>query len=223
MQCPQCESSEAAFQAPVQKWLCSACLHEFESQDNVEGLPETKGVKRIFFSYGHDGNQELVDRFKKDLEVRGHQVWKDCERIGPWDDWKAKITEGIHESQMAIAFLSIHSTRDPGVCRNEIAMALQHFGTVYPIMVEAVPKESVPVSLTHLQWPDMSEWRAIREGSVSGVEFENWYSEKFSEILKHIEGDAGAFAGQSVIVRRALDPCTFDGKFEQYVEGFTGR
>jgi len=124
---------------------------------------------------------------------------------------------------MAIAFLSIHSTRDPGVCRNEIAMALQHFGTVYPIMVEAVPKESVPVSLTHLQWPDMSEWRAIREGSVSGVEFENWYSEKFSEILKHIEGDAGAFAGQSVILRRALDPCTFDGKFEQYVEGFTGR
>lgn len=103
------------------------------------------------------------------------------------------------------------------------AGSLQHFGTVYPIMVEAVPQESVPVSLTHLQWPDLSEWRAIREGLVSGVEFENWYAEKFREILKHIEGDAGAFAGQSVILRRVLDPCTFDGKFEQYVEGFTGR
>lgn len=223
MRCPLCESSETVFQAQVQKWLCSECLHEFVPEDNGEGLRESNTSKRIFFSYGHDGNQELVDRFKKDLEGRGHRVWKDCERIGPWDDWKAKITEGIHESQMAIAFLSIHSTRDPGVCRNEIAMALQHFGTVYPIMVEAVPQESVPVSLTHLQWPDLSNWRAIREGLVTGVEFENWYSGKFSEILKHIEGAAGAFAGQSVILRRALDPCTFDGKFEQYVEGFVGR
>ena len=120
MQCPLCESSETVFQTPVQNWLCSECLHEFVPQGEGDALPETKGGKRIFFSYGHDGNQELVDRFKEDLEARGHRVWKDCERIGPWDDWKAKITEGIHESQMAIAFLSIHSTRDPGVCRNEI-------------------------------------------------------------------------------------------------------
>ena len=222
-QCPLCESSGTVFQEQVQKWLCSECLHEFVPKGEGDALPETKGGKRIFFSYGHDGNQELVDRFKTELEARGHRVWKDCERIGPWDDWKAKITEGIHESQMAIAFLSIHSTRDPGVCRNEIAMALQHFGTVYPIMVEAVPQESVPVSLTHLQWPDFSQWRAIRDGLVAGVEFEDWYAIKFSEILKHIEGDAGAVAGQNVILRRALDPCTFDGKFEQYVEGFTGR
>ena len=96
---------------------------------------KTKNPKRIFFSYGHDGNRELVDRFKVDLEKRGHTVWIDYKDIGAWDDWKSRITQGIHDSQMAIAFLSMHSTRDPGVCRNEMAMALNHFGTLYPILL----------------------------------------------------------------------------------------
>lgn len=61
-----------------------------------------------------------MGRFKADLEARGHRVWIDYKEIGSWDDWKGSITRGIHDAEMAIAFLSIHSTRDPGVCRNEV-------------------------------------------------------------------------------------------------------
>jgi len=84
--------------------------------------------KSIFFSYGHDENQEIVERLKADLEKRDHKVWLDISKIRTWDDWRGSIAQGIHDSNMAIAFISFHSVRNPGVCRNEISMALQHFG-----------------------------------------------------------------------------------------------
>ncbi|MBL8829657.1 MAG: toll/interleukin-1 receptor domain-containing protein [Planctomycetaceae bacterium] len=36
---------------------------------------------RIFLSYGHDANEELVRRIKADLENRGHDVWFDKREI----------------------------------------------------------------------------------------------------------------------------------------------
>ena len=37
--------------------------------------------QRIFLSYGHDSNEELVRRIKTDLEKRGHDVWFDKSEI----------------------------------------------------------------------------------------------------------------------------------------------
>ena len=183
---------------------------------------KTKNPKRIFFSYGHDGNRELVDRFKFDLEKRGHTVWIDYKEIGTWDDWKSRITQGIHDSQMAIAFLSMHSTRDPGVCRNEMAMALNHFGTLYPILLEKLPMGSIPLTITHLQWPDLSSWRALKDGP-DPAEFERFYQEKLLEIVSRIEGEETRFASEADALRRLLLPSDFDGKFAQHLEGFIGR
>lgn len=36
---------------------------------------------RIFLSYGHDANEDLVRRIKADLEERGHDVWFDRSEI----------------------------------------------------------------------------------------------------------------------------------------------
>ena len=84
---------------------------------------------RIFLSYGHDSNEELVRRIKADLEKRGHDVWfdKNPEKekgIRPGDDWRRAITDGIVGSHRVLSFLSKHSTRDPGVCLDEIAIAI---------------------------------------------------------------------------------------------------
>jgi tetratricopeptide (TPR) repeat protein len=186
-------------------------------------MPSTKAAKpkRIFFSYGHDANRDLVDRFKADLEERGHQVWIDYKQIGTWDDWKGTITRGIHDAELAIAFLSIHSTRDPGVCRNEVAMALQHFGKVYPVLVEQVPQESIPVTIAHLQWPDLSRWREFRD--QEDLDFERFYEEKLLEIVSRVEGEAGRFASEAEVLRRALNPSGFEGRFARHLDGFTGR
>ena len=229
MKCPLCSSTDTAWKAKASKWECNACEERFEG-DAPAGNPEpvrphlpakAAKPKRIFFSYGHDANRELVDRFKADLEARGHQVWIDYTEIGSWDDWKGTITRGIHDSEMAIAFLSIHSTRDPGVCRNEVAMALQHFGKVYPVLVESVPLESIPVTIAHLQWPDLSRWREFRD--QEDLDFERFYEEKLLEIVSRVEGEAGRFASEAEVLRRALNPSGFEGRFARHLAGFTGR
>jgi tetratricopeptide (TPR) repeat protein len=231
MKCPHCASSDTVWKAKAGKWECNSCEERFEG-DSPENLASVSGghpmpsakaakPKRIFFSYGHDANRELVDRFKADLEKRGHQVWIDYKEIGTWDDWKGTITRGIHDAELAIAFLSIHSTRDPGVCRNEVAMALQHFGKVYPVLVEQVPEESIPVTIAHLQWPDLSRWREFRD--QEDLDFERFYEEKFLEIVSRVEGEAGRFASEAEVLRRALNPSGFEGRFARHLDGFTGR
>ncbi len=78
---------------------------------------------RIFLSYGHDTNEELVRRIKADLEQRGHDVWFDKNEIKFGDDWRSSITEGIARSHKFVSFLSKHSVRDPGVCCSGTAIA----------------------------------------------------------------------------------------------------
>jgi len=227
--CPYCGSFEIFYKPKVNKWECRLCEERFngespisESESAMSQNINTAQPKHIFFSYGHDANREIVERFKDDLEKRGHKVWIDYKQIGTWDDWRGTITRGIHDSQLAVAFLSIHSTRDPGVCRNEIAMALHHFGIIYPVLLEAIPWESIPATITHLQWPDLSHWRAIKQGEDS-MAFELFYEEKFLEIVSRVEGEATRFAAESEVLRRGLAPSVFDTKFAQHLDGFLGR
>lgn len=179
--------------------------------------------KTIFFSYGHDTNQELVEKFKADLEKRGHTVWLDIKDIGFWDDWKGKITRGINDSQMAIAFMSKHALRNPGVCRNEIALALSRFGIVYPVAVEADIYDDIPVTIRHLQWPDLGQWQAIRDAKVPGEDWTRWYEDRLIEMIYKIEGEATQFAEESQVLREVLAPSTFETRFAQHLQGFIGR
>ncbi|MCX8513264.1 MAG: toll/interleukin-1 receptor domain-containing protein, partial [Chthoniobacteraceae bacterium] len=211
------------FKAKLNKWLCTDCAETFDAPpvDATATPALAANPKRIFFSYGHDFNKPLIDRFKADLEKRGHSVWIDYKQLGTWDDWKGGITRGIHDSQLAVAFLSIHSTRDPGVCRNEVAMALHHFGMVYPVLVEKVPWESIPATIQHLQWPDLSDWQEKQQADTS--EFERFYEERLLEIISKVEGDATRFASEAEVLRRVLNPASSDGKFSQHLDGFIGR
>lgn len=97
----------------------------------------------IFFSYPHDNNAALVNRLKLDLEKRHHTVWFDEEEIKTGNDWRSKITRGILESDTVVAFLSKHSVRDPGVCLNEIAIALADKGDEAIVTVLVEPEKDV--------------------------------------------------------------------------------
>jgi tetratricopeptide (TPR) repeat protein len=223
MNCPSCSSSELFFKAKLNKWLCTDCGEMFEAPpvEKPTAPALAANPKRIFFSYGHDFNKPLVDRFKADLEKRGHSVWIDYKQLGTWDDWKGGITRGIHDSQLAVAFLSVHSTRDPGVCRNEVAMALHYFGMVYPVLLEKVPWDSIPATIQHLQWPDLSDWNEKQQ--VDASDFERFYEERLLEIINKVEGEATRFASEAEVLRRVLNPASFDGKFSQHLDGFVGR
>nr|ADI87656.1 tetratricopeptide domain protein [uncultured Nitrospirae bacterium MY2-1F]ADI87754.1 tetratricopeptide domain protein [uncultured Nitrospirae bacterium MY3-11A] len=101
---------------------------------------------RIFLSYGHDKNAELVKRIRADLEVRGHYVWIDESEIKSGDNWRRSITEGILSTDVVLAFLSKHSVRSPGVCLDEIAIAIgEKHGNIKTILTESEKEVSPPL------------------------------------------------------------------------------
>jgi hypothetical protein len=230
--CPKCGLNErVVFKNKAQEWECDKCEKHFDGA--APPVPfsvmsrfltgKTAHPKAVFFSYGHDGNKELVDRFKDDLEKRGHTVWIDYKEIGTWNDWKGKITQGIHDSELVLAFLSKHATREPGVCGNEIAMALNRFGTVYPVLLEPVNEVTPPVTISHLQWQDLSQWREIRDGKIEGKDWGRWYEEKLIQLITLVEGEASEFEGDINGLRAVLAPVKFISDIACHIPEFIGR
>lgn len=223
--CPECGHKHIVYKTKAGLWECEDCEVRFPGSSPgqpIGGLAAEP--KDVFFSYGHDDNAELVRQFRTDLEKRGHRIWFDEKDIGTWDDWKGTITRGIDHSEMAVAFMTAHSIRMPhGVCQNEIAIAMNRFGTVYPVVLEAGIAADIPVTVRHLQWPDLSDWKAIRAGNVQGIEWNRWYEEKLLSVVEKIEGEATNFANETGTLRRALQPTSFESRIAQHVPGFVGR
>jgi hypothetical protein len=179
---------------------------------------------RIFLSYGHDANEELVRRIKADLEMRGHDVWFDKSEIRFGDDWRHSITDGILKSNRVLSFLSKHSTRDPGVCRDEIAIAIGvKGGNIQTILVEREQEVQPPVNIGHIQWLDMHDWKKRRAAGEGA--WEQWYQAKLAEIVRVVESnESRRFAGEIETLNDHLKPIKSDARIYQLLKkGFYGR
>lgn len=213
MNCPHCQADATKV---GDFWICPT-----HGQ-----LPEPKPFAplRIFLSYGHDANEELVRRIKADMENRGHDVWFDKSEIKFGDDWRRSITEGITGSQKFVAFLSKHSTRDPGVCRDEIGIAIGvKKGNIQTILVESEQEVKPPPGIGATQWLDMHDWKERR--AAGEAEWESWYQEKFAEIVRVVESDESRrFAGEIEKLQGYLKPIESDSRiYELLKKGLTGR
>lgn len=174
---------------------------------------------KIFFSYPHDPNAPFVERIKAGLEARGHDVWFDQSEIKSGDDWRSKITRGILDSETVVAFLSKHSVRDPGVCLNEIAIALAEKGdeAIVTVLVEPEREVSAPVSITHIQWLKMEE-------HLSNGADEGWYRTHFDELVEVIEHPASATRNAELEqLKQVLHPLSFNADIAYHLPRFTGR
>ncbi len=180
--------------------------------------------KVVFFSYPHGEDEELVRLFVDALSRRGHKVLTDWMFIQQWDDWRGRITACIHQSQMAVAFLSAHALREGGVCRNEIAIASNRLGVVYALLLERGIEDSIPPSLRDLQWPDLSGWKDIRAGKVPGVEWTGWYARRLKDTIDKVEGEeAGELVAEFQALLQVLRPEGFESRFAQHLPDFVGR
>ena len=219
--CPSCRAP-GSFSRKRSSYFCADCESWFEAPapDAVE--KPKKSTIRVFLSYGHDGSSaELVARISQDLEREGINVWVDSNRIRFGDDWRQSITEGIQASTHVLAFLSKHSTRKPGVCRQEIAIALgPGKAHVYTVLVEPEKEVSPPLLISHLQWLDMQQWQSLRE--LDGERFEAWYQEKLGEILSVLRSSE-PFSGDITLLEQWLKPSDCVADMVQAEDGFTGR
>lgn len=189
---------------------------------------------RIFLSYGHDANEPLVRRIKTDLEKLGHDVWFDKNDIRPGDNWRRSITEGILHCDRFLSFLSKHSTRDPGVCRDEIAISIGvKDGNIQTILVESEAEVQPPVSISQVQWLDMHDWKAGHgivqtangQPATGDAAWESWYQGKLDEIRRIVESEQSRqFAGEIERLNEYLKPIKSHARIKQLLEkGFFGR
>lgn len=214
--CPQCKQQLTQV---GDFWICP-------KHGQVSTHPSSVGSHplRIFISYGHDANEELVRRIKADLEERGHDVWFDKNDIKFGDDWRRAITDGITDSNRVLSFLSKHSTRDPGVCLDEVAIAISVKGcNIQTILVECEAEVQPPPSIGHIQWLDMHDWKERR--TADPVAFDTWYKDRLAEIVRVVESDESLrFAGEIDTLCGYLRPITSDSRISTLLcKGFVGR
>ena len=186
-------------------------------------------MMKLFFSYGHDANAWLVMRLAEDLRAAGHEVWLDAEKIRPGDDWRRAILDGEMANKQVLAFLSRHAVRESSVCLDEIAIALHLLGgQIIPILLEPESEVQPPVSVTHVQWLDLSGWPAER--AKGEAEFAVWYAAQLQAIRAILaDPQRAAFAGEIERLHGLLLPPEPAWRGHQarrigaLLEGFVGR
>ena len=178
---------------------------------------------RLFLSYGHkegdiaaDIRDYLVNKYGQD------NVWFDRTNIVHGDDWREKIAEGIHASNGVVACLSAYSVRDPGVCLDELSIAVGvSNAAVFPLLLEDVAAPSV---ISHIQWLDMTDWKAKKEAGEDA--YTAWFAGKMQEVCRRIEDPKNReFQGQMAELRKLLSyPNIVTGKQKALLrKPFVGR
>lgn len=171
----------------------------------------------LFFSYGHDRNSQLVlDYLKPALEKVGFKIWVDKTEIKTGDDWRDSIVNGLEKSNGVIAYLSKYSVRDPGVCRDELRIARSISGCkIITVMLESPAEVQPPLTVSHIQYLDMSEWKKKLEQGESI--FNEWFCYKFAELKEAIEKNSdlpGLITEIRHTIKPALDSNSYVGDLE---------
>ena len=157
---------------------------------------------RLFISYGHP-ESPIVQRICAALQARGHIPWFDRSDIRAGDDWRARIQQGVAESQLVLACLSEHSVRERSVCLDELAIAVgvKGCGCVHSILLGPEQAVQPPATVGQTQWLDMSCWQEkLARGPAV---FEPWFRSRMRELFAVLESSENQqFSGQISEIRQ---------------------
>lgn len=229
MNCPNCKSENTYYSKKRSMWVCEDCDETFTEKRAVVGDEQSAADEKhlkLFFSYGHDRNRPIVDRIKKDLRNRGHNVWIDTSELIPLvtESWRREILDGVMNSASVIAFLSEHSTRPASVCLDELKIAVCVRGAdIKMVLLEPENRVSRPAMVSDIQWLDMSQWQEMQKAGHEA--FEQWYKAKFVDLCKAIESDRTIqFSGEIQTLKEKLKPyLNADKEYSLLAKEFYGR
>lgn len=195
IKCPKC-GSEDVFQKKDGSCLCGACGHRFVPQT----AEKTFVPMRLFISYGHK-ESEICKRIYQALKERGHQPWFDEDQIRFGHDWRERLANGIEASNSVVACLSQYSTREKGVCLDELAISVGvKGGNIVSILLDDV---NPPSAVSHRQWLDMRGWEEKLDAGEDV--FKPWFDAKMAELFDVLESKENReFSGQITELQNRL-------------------
>lgn len=226
--CPRC-ADPAAYSKKRERYFCAECELEFDA--HVQAVkPQT-----IFLSYAHrsereedfDLSEELVKLIQVELQRDGHTVWIDKDGIRAGSQWRERITSAILEHAHFLSFLSARSVRDPGVCLNEISIALGHGKNIQTVLVQDERHVAPPLTISHIQWHDFQEWHEIRSGAKKGPmgeDWQAWFGQRIARVREALTDVQNARVnGDLQRLRDILDPKSFEARIVEKTFNFHGR
>lgn len=226
--CPECAE-------PVKYVKRRACFYCDECELEFDAPSRAIEPQTIFLSYAHlsereedlDVSEELVLLIRAELESDGHTVWIDKEGIRAGSQWRERITAAILEHAHFLSFLSTRSVRDPGVCLNEIAIALGASKNIQTVLAQEERQVAPPLTISHIQWHDFQHWREVRTGTKTGPMgegWETWFAQRMVGVRDALNSAQNTRVnGDLQKLRDILDPRSFEARIVEKTSNFHGR
>jgi len=186
MKCIYCGSEDVIYRKFHHIWECQDCGESFDPDERERMTEEIN----VFFSYAHDDEDfengaVVVDRLKQLIEEKSGgkiKIWLDTYSIPRNKDWRELITGGIVESDRFVGFMSRKALRDPGVCRDELGIAVgSRYGIISCVLLEGERTLNPPAEFTERQWIDLSDWKKKRDEGEA--EFERFLDDAADELI----------------------------------------
>ena len=186
MKCIYCGSEDVIYRKFHHIWECQDCGESFDPDERERMTEEIN----VFFSYAHDDESfengaVVVDRLKQLIEEKSGgkiKIWLDTYSIPRNKDWRELITGGIVESDRFVGFMSRKALRDPGVCRDELGIAVgSRYGIISCVLLEGERTLNPPAEFTERQWIDLSDWKKKRDEGEA--EFERFLNDAADELI----------------------------------------
>ena len=186
MKCIYCGSEDVIYRKFHHIWECQNCGESFDPDERERMTEEIN----VFFSYAHDDEDfengaVVVDRLKQLIEEKSGgkiKIWLDTYSIPRNKDWRELITGGIVESDRFVGFMSRKALRDPGVCRDELGIAVgSRYGIISCVLLEGERTLNPPAEFTERQWIDLSDWKKKRDEGEA--EFERFLNDAADELI----------------------------------------
>ncbi|MCR2035710.1 toll/interleukin-1 receptor domain-containing protein [Adlercreutzia mucosicola] len=156
-----------------------------ESNNEIDCNEFAGNAKQIslFMSYAHvdDYFRERIYRYLTSKNFDCLYDWESARGMNVGDNWRKRIGQMIQNANgNVIALLSGNSMKENGVCRNELAIALNiENGRVQPILLAPEETVDIPPSIVHAQWLDMSDWK---EREKDPIAFEAWFEDCMNQL-----------------------------------------
>lgn len=107
-------------------------------------------MHQLFISYSRK-DTEFARKLTEHLEAEGLDAWVDWQDIPPSVDWMDEIKQGIEAADIFVFLVSPDSLVSE-VCEAELAHGILNGKRIIPVIVREVEVQSVPASISHLNW-----------------------------------------------------------------------